>query len=186
MENISKGKFTTIEILGGIGVILSLIFVGIQIRENNRATMSAMASASVDSISAWYVEIGNNDQSSALFYQYLANPDSLSPEQKFQAVMNAHALFLIFQNTYYLAKEGTLETQILHTLTGAIAGVRDQPGLLLFWKQRRSIYLEGFQEYVDALLASDRTVSEGVFGDGNLATPSNKAANAPATQPGTH
>ena len=186
MGNISKGKFTTVEILGAIGVILSLIFVGIQIRENNRATMSAMASASVDSISTWYVEIGNNDQSSALFYQYLANPDSLSPEQKFQAVMNIHGLFLLFQNTYYLANEGTLETQIQHTLTEAIVGVRDQPGLVLFWKQRRSIFLRGFQEHVDTILASDRTVSEGVFSDGNLAAPSKKPANAPVTQPGTH
>ena len=167
MGNISKGKFTTVEILGAIGVILSLIFVGIQIRENNRATMSAMASASVDSISTWYVEIGNNDQSSALFYQYLANPDSLSPEQKFQAVMNVHGLFLIFQNTYYLANEGTLETQILYTLTEAIAGVRDQPGLLLFWKQRRSIFSKDFQEYVDSILASDRVASEGLYSEGD-------------------
>ena len=186
MENINKRKFTTIEILGAIGVILSLIFVGIQIRENNRATMSAMASASADSASAWYVEIGNNDQSSTLFYQYLANPNSLSPEQKFQAVMNLHGLFLIFQNTYYLANEGTLEAQIQHTLTEAIAGVKGQPGLLLFWKQRRSIFLKGFQDYVDAILASDRTVSEGVFSAGNLTPSSNDAANVPATQSGTN
>lgn len=186
MENINRAKITTVEILGAVGVILSLIFVGIQIRDNNRATMSAMASASVDSISAWYVEIGNNQQSSTLFYQYLANPDSLPPEQKFQAVMNLHGLFLIFQNTYSLANEGTLETQIQHTLTEAIAGVKEQPGLLLFWKQRRSIFLEGFQEYVDSILASDRTVSEGVFSNSKLATPSNKSANASSKQSGTH
>jgi hypothetical protein len=186
LENNSKRKYTTVEILGAIGVILSLIFVGIQIRENNRATMSAMASASVDSVSAWYLEIGNNDQSSALLYQYLSNPNSLSPQQSFQAVMNLHGLFLIFQNTYYLANEGTLETQIQYRLTEAIAGVKDQPGLRLFWKQRRSIFLKGFQEYVDSILASDRKNSEGLYSDGNLATPSNKAAEVPATQSGMH
>ena len=186
MTNDTKMKLTFVEILGALGVILSLIFVGIQIRESNRATMSAMASASVDSISAWYVEIGNNDQSSRLFYQYLANPDSLLPEQKFQAVMNLHGLFLIFQNTYYLANEGTLETQIQHTLTEAIAGVKEQPGLLLFWKQRRSIFMEGFQDYVDSILTSDRKVSEGVFSESFQTIPSNKAANVPAAQAGTH
>ena len=186
MTNDSKVKLTFVEILGALGVILSLIFVGVQIRESNRATLSAMASASVDSISAWYVEIGNNDQSSALFYQYLANPDSLSPEQKFQAVMNLHGLFLIFQNTYYLANEGTLETQIQHTLTEAIAGVKEQPGLLLFWKQRRSIFMKGFQNYVDSILSSDRKVSEGVFSDSFKATSSGSTAIAPAAQPGAH
>ena len=163
MVNGGKRKLTLVEMMGGVGVILSLIFVGIQIRENNRATMSAMASASVDSISAWYFEIGNDDQSSALLYQYLANPSSLSPEQKFQAAMNLHGLFLIFQNTYYLVNEGTLEQSILHSLTEAIVGVKEQPGFLLFWKQRRSIFLEGFQEYVDSLVASDRKASDGLF-----------------------
>jgi len=186
MVNGSKRKFTLVEILGGMGLILSLIFVGIQIRENNRATMSAMASASVDSISTWYVEIGNEDQSSALFYQYLANPSSLSPEQKFQAAMNLHGLFLIFQNTYYLANEGTLEKRILHSLTEAIAGVKAQPGLLLFWKQRKSLFLKGFQEHVDLILTSERSASEGLFSDANLVPPSNKAANPPTTQSGTH
>jgi hypothetical protein len=100
--------------------------------------------------------------------------------------MNLHGLFLIFQNTYYLANEGTLETQIQYRLTEAIAGVKDQPGLRLFWKQRRSIFLKGFQEYVDSILASDRKNSEGLYSDGNLATPSNKAAEVPATQSGTH
>ena len=183
-ENVFEARVT--EILGGMGLILSLIFVGIQIRESNRATMSAMASASVDSISTWYVEIGNDDQSSALLYQYFANPSSLSPEKKFQAAMNLHGLFLIFQNTYYLANEGTLEEQILHSLTEAIFAVKAQPGLLLFWKQRKYIFLKGFQEYVESILTSDRSVSEGLFSDANLVPPSNKAANPPTTQSGTH
>jgi hypothetical protein len=186
MVNGRKRKFTLVEILGGMGLILSLIFVGIQIRENNRATMSAMASASVDSISAWYVEIGNDEQSSALIYHYLGDPNSLSAEKRFQAAMNLHGIFLIFQNSYYLVNEGTLEQSILHSLTGAIIGIKEQPGFLLFWKQRRYIYLEGFQVYVDSLVASDRKASEGLFGDPNLVPPSNKAANPPTTQSGTH
>jgi hypothetical protein len=143
------------EILGALAVVLSLAFVGIQIGENNRATKSAMASASVDSITAWYVEIGNNEQSSALLYHYLGDPNSLSAEKRFQAALNLHGLFLIFQNSYYLVNEGTLEQAILRSLTEAIVGIKEQPGFHLFWKQRRSIFLEGFQEYVDSLVASD-------------------------------
>jgi hypothetical protein len=54
------------EFIGVSVVIISLIFVGIQIRESNRATMSAMAIASIDKTTAWYVELGNNSESSAI------------------------------------------------------------------------------------------------------------------------
>jgi len=181
----SKNKFSLTGIRGGFAVIVSLVFVGVQIRENNRATMSAMASSIADSTTAWYVELGNNEQSSAMFYHYLADPNSLSAEERFQAAMNLHGLFLIFQNSYYLANEGTLELSILHSLTEAIVGVKDQPGFQLFWMQRRSIFLEGFQEYVDTLLTSDRKVSEGMF-FGTNELPTNKAINSPAAQAGTH
>jgi len=171
MEGDSKSRFAVTEILGALAVILSLIFVGVQIRENNRATMSATASASIDTASAWYYEVGNNEQSSALLYQYLTNPDSLTDEERFQATMNLHGLFLLFQNSYYLANDGTLEQTILHTLTEVVVGIKDLPGFHLFWKQRKSVFSEGFQDYVNSIIASERTVSEGLF-DGTGSIPS--------------
>jgi hypothetical protein len=179
MAGSGRNRLSLTEMLGAVAVVLSLVFVGIQIRENNRATMSAMASASIDSISAWYLEIGNNEQSSALIYHYLSDPNLLSAEERFQAAMNLHGVFLVFQNSYYLANEGTLEHSILHSVTEAIVGIREQPGFQLYWKQRRSIFLEGFQEYVDSILASDRKVSEGLFSDRNLELPSDKAISSP-------
>jgi len=151
------------ETIGVSAVILSLIFVGIQIRENNRATMSAMASASIDQTTTWYVELGNNSESSAILYNYFANPNSLTAEQRFQATINLHGLFLVFQNSYYLVQEGTLEQSILHSLTEAIVGIKKQPGFILFWKQRRSIFLDDFQDYVDSVVATDREASVGLF-----------------------
>ena len=148
--------------------------------------MSAMASASVDSISAWYIEIGNDEQSSALVYRFFVDPNSLSPQERFQATMNIHGLFLVFQNSYYLANEGTLEQSILRSLTAAMLSAKGTPGLHLFWKQRRSIFMEEFQNFVDSILDSDRTVSEGLFGAGNPEPPSNKAIEPPARQAGTH
>ena len=100
--------------------------------------------------------------------------------------MNVHGLFLVFQNSYYLANEGTLERSILRSLTAAMLSAKGTPGLHLFWKQRRSIFMEEFQNFVDSILDSDRTVPEGLFGVGNPEPPSNKAIEPPAKQDGTH
>jgi hypothetical protein len=151
------------EILGALAVVISLIFVGVQINENTRATKSAMASAMVDTSSAWYVELGNSEEASSVLFFFLTDPDSLTDAQRFQATMNLHGLFLVFQNSFYLVEEGTLETEVLHSLTQVVDGVKEQPGLLLYWKQRRYTFSEQFQNYVDSILASSTKAPSRLF-----------------------
>jgi len=116
---------------------------------------------------AWYGEMGNCEQSSALFYNALADPEAQTPEAWLQFVLHLHGLFLAFQNSYYLAIEGTLDDRITQSLTEVIVAVKDQPGFQLFWRQRKAIFFPEFQDYIDATMSSDRQVSEGVYRDIN-------------------
>ena len=151
------------EIFGGIAILISLIFVGFQFKENTKATRSSTATATISAMASWYADIGNNKQSSELFYKFLATPDSIPKEQKIQAIYNLHSMFLIFQNSYFLVKEGTLDARIQESLTVVITGVKDQPGMLYYWKTRKSIFFEEFQAYVDEILHSSGQVSEGIY-----------------------
>jgi hypothetical protein len=119
-------------------------------------------------------------------YRFFVDPNSLSPQERFQATMNLHGLFLVFQNSYCLATEGTLERSILRSLTAAMLSAKGLPELHLFWKQRRSIFMEEFQNFVDSILDSDRTVPEGLSGVGNPESTSNKAIKPRAKQAVTH
>lgn len=147
------------EIFGGIAILISLIFVGIQFKENAKATKSANASATVAAMANWYVEIGNNSESSELFYNFMANPDVLTPQQRFQAVMNLHGLFVIFQNSYYLSKEGTLDSEMQNSLTSVMLGAKDQLGFNFFWEQRKSFFFKEFRLYVEDILINGESIN---------------------------
>ena len=151
------------EIFGGIAILISLIFVGIQFKENTKATRSATALATVSEMTSWYSNIGNSERGSYIFWNFLSNPDSLKPEERFQAIMNIHGAMLAFQNSYYLVKEGTLDQEIQQSLLEIINGIKTTPGFLVFWKARKSIFLMEFQEYVEEIIASKKVTSEGVY-----------------------
>ena len=155
------------EVIGMIVVAVTLIFLTTQMRHNTRATRSATANESVSTVTAWYREIGNSKQSSTLFYNANADPESQTPEEWLQFVLNLHGLFLAFQNGFYLAREGTLDDRINQSLIEVIVGVKDQPGFQLFWRQRRAIFFPEFQDYVDTAMSADRRVSEGLYMDIN-------------------
>jgi len=114
------------EIFGGIAIIVSLIFVGIQFKENTKATKSATANAANAITVAWYSETGNSAQSSQLMWDYVKDPKSItSNAEKYQVTILLHGLFLAFQNSYYLAAEGTLDQNINESLNAALIAVKN-------------------------------------------------------------
>ena len=77
--------------------------------------------------------------------------------------MNIHAAIISFQNSYYLAKEGTLDNQILNTILESIVAIKDLPGWAIYWKERKPFFFTDFQDYVGSLMSLDRKVSEGIY-----------------------
>ena len=68
-------------------------------------------------------------------------------------MMILHAAFLAFQNSFFLAQEGTLDPELREAMTVAIRAIKDLPGMPRYWRQRRSYFLRGFTEYVDGIVA---------------------------------
>ena len=153
------------EIFGMIVVAITLIFLTAQMRENTRATKSATASATAELTATWYFTMGNNPQSSALFWRYLENPDALTTEERFQIILNLHGLFLSFQNSFYLSLQGTLDVEIRQSLTEVIVAIKHTAGIHHFWNARKKIFFKEFQAYIDDVLASEYSVAESLYGE---------------------
>jgi hypothetical protein len=154
------------EVVGMLVVGITLVFLVVQMRQSTKATRSATANHSVSMVAAWYQELGNNAQSSALLFNGLTDPDNCTPEQWHQFVFLEHAVFLTYQNSHYLATQGTLDARITQTITEAIVAIKDQPGFHRFWEQRKAMFYEEFQEFVDTTAASRRRVSHGLYSSG--------------------
>lgn len=152
------------EIIGGFAIIISLIFVGVQFRENTIATKSATANAANGITVAWYTTTGNSAQSSQLMWDYLKEPKSIkSNGEIYQATILIHGLILSFQNSYYLAKQGTLDQNVQESLTAAIRAVKDQPGWKDYWQNRKTLFFVEFRDYVDIIMIAESDVTEGIF-----------------------
>ncbi|MDG1995700.1 MAG: hypothetical protein P8J14_04335 [Emcibacteraceae bacterium] len=158
------------EIIGAIAIIITLAFVGYELKENTKSTKSATASAVAASTSAWYSELGDNEQSSSLFLHFMQNPDALTPELRFQASMKVHGMLVVLQNSYYLMCEGTLDKGILTYISGAILSVHNQPGWKWYWEQRKGMFYKEFQDYIDGLGTDGVLYSQGFFQQSELYT----------------
>ena len=154
------------EIIGGIAILISLIFVGFQFRENTIATKSATANAANAITVSWYTQTGNSAQSSQLMWDYIKDPKSITTSaEKYQATILMHGLILSFQNNYYLANEGTLDQNVQESLTASINAIKNQPGWQEYWKNRESHFFVEFRDYMNSILTSGTEVDEGIYED---------------------
>jgi hypothetical protein len=151
------------EIVGSAAIVVSLIFVGVQLRSNTSATKSATASAASSATTAWYSAVGTSAQASALFFNFMNAPDTLTPQERLQAVLIVHGVLVNFQTSFMLANEGTLDPQIKDTILEAVVVVKDKPGFKYYWEQRRAFFYDQFQEYVEKLMKVERITSNDIF-----------------------
>ena len=151
------------EIIGAFAVVISLVYVGVQVNDSAGAVRSAAANDANVAMQNWYLEIGSDQQTSELFYGALTSQEPLSNEEEFQFLMMFHGIFLAFQNSFLLAEEGTIDVELHEGLTGVILGVKDLPGMKRYWRQRRSYLHSEFADYVDQLLKQESRVAVDIF-----------------------
>jgi hypothetical protein len=152
---------SALEALSVAAVVLSLIFVGLEVNESTRATRSATAAETTATIAEWYTSLSSDPQVSSVLRRFITDPQSLTLEEQYQATMNLHALMLILQNSFYLEEEGTLSPQIRRSMTQAITS---EPGVRFYWEQRKPIFVnEKFIAFVEKTLADGYTHSKDLY-----------------------
>jgi len=151
------------EIIGAFAVVISLVYVGIQVRDSTGAVRAASANDANVALQNWYLEIGTDQQTSEIFYKALMSEEALLASEEFQFLMIFHGVFLGFQNSYWLAEEGTLDRELLESLTVAVLGVKDTPGFVRYWRQRKSYLSSRFADYVDQLLEQETNPSMDLY-----------------------
>ncbi|HEY5622265.1 MAG TPA: hypothetical protein VIV14_00795 [Gammaproteobacteria bacterium] len=145
------------EIIGAVAIVVSLVYVGVQVNDSTRAVRSASANETAAAMSAWYAQLGTNEQASGIFINGMTNPESLSREEMFQFVVQLHGLMLGYQAAYYLSQEGTLDVELQESLTNTILGVRDLPGFAVYWGQRKDLFKASFRQYMENLFITGTT-----------------------------
>lgn len=151
------------EVIGAIAVVISLVYVGIQVNDSVGAARSDSANNANVALQSWYQQIGSDQQSSELFYEALTSEEPLSNHEEFQFLMMFHAVFLALQNSYLLAEEGTIDVELRESLSSVILGVKDLPGTKRYWRQRRSYLHPRYADYVDQIFARESDVRVDIY-----------------------
>ena len=144
------------EIIGGIAIILSLLFVGLQLSENSRQVRSETAHGVTAGLQSWYNGLGTSAQASANFRKGMSAPQTLTPDESVQFLMAVHSVMLIYQTMYYLGVEGTLDDEMNSAMSSALRAAVPSSGFAWYWDQRSDYFTKEFQAFISQIRAGER------------------------------
>lgn len=144
------------QIVAVVGIFASLIFVGLQIRQNTKAIKATSHHAITDSFNA----INNlilSDKKVARIWRLAVwgtteELKELDEEERISVNFMLLANFRIFETLYYQYRNGTLDKKLfdaeLKTLKWAVA----QPGFSAWWPNNPISLSDEFRGFIDGLI----------------------------------
>ena len=137
------------EILGAIAVIGSLLFVGMQIRGNTRATQTAAAHNLTNTFNSVVMSISEDPELSRIWTQQSSDISALSVGDHQRLVLLCIVVLKSFEDVFQHHQMGQMSDDIWDGWQTLILTVCTYPGVRYYWQQRRNFYSRSFQAFLD-------------------------------------
>ena len=139
------------ELIGIAAIVISLIFVGLEIRQSAAATRGATQQALADSAKEASGALVGDETTADLTLRFLTARDwsRFSDVERFRMVILFTSMVRVYESAYYQWSEGNLAPEIWAGWEASIRGVAPMPGVALYWAERRQYFDDRFQDYFE-------------------------------------
>ena len=157
LESQWKGAVLSLEDLGNIGefvaavaVVISLIYLAIQIRQNTRSVRSATAqSASHGIIDINSLLVGDRSITELLLSGSRA-PEELDPVDQTRYLVALSSLFVTFETMFLQQRSGLIEPEYWESRERFLRFLLSFPGVVSWWRRSSALYGDQFRQYVES------------------------------------
>ncbi|MGA7296928.1 MAG: hypothetical protein WBW92_05420 [Rhodanobacteraceae bacterium] len=143
------------DLIGAIAVVVSLVYLAIQIRQNTHAMRAETAREVVASIRANNTTVACDAELFRIFSIITENPSRLSPEDRGRATHLLFNHFRSIEDAHHQYTKGNLDEDIWAGWSRTFSDYINSPGWREYWELRRDYFSSAFARYVDEL-DSDR------------------------------
>src|SRR5689334_7450247 len=137
------------QIVGAIAVIVSLFYVGYQIRQNTSAVRSAAAQTVHEHFARWYQMIAADPELSRITANGLRDYASLTEQERVRFISAFMSFLSYSQNAFLKWREGLLEPQLWLGWEQVMMNLFGAPGGKSFWQNRSYMFGESFRRYIE-------------------------------------
>lgn len=140
------------EIVGAIAVVVSLVYLSIQIRQNTRSNQTSAEIESLQQITNWVRRISTDKDAQRLYDLVAEGSAPLSSEDSRQYLWLMGELFWITESAFAQHQRGFLSQEAWMRFESMLAGCLGSTLVQEWWQNREVPHSVEFRDYVDQLM----------------------------------
>ena len=140
------------EVIGALAVVLTLIYLAVQVRQNSAAIRSSTRSDIARAQMDMNFIMATHPRMAASAYKLLRE-DGLDELDALGASHGVTGAMRMFENQFFAYREGNFSESIWLGYRANIEFLVGQPLFPGFWAERRHLFSGDFREFIDGLIS---------------------------------
>ena len=137
------------EAIAAVGVILSLVYVAVQIRQNTQAIRASSYQSLAEGIAEFQTILVENEDFARIYVQALEDPGKLNPEERLRFDTYVGNFFMKVDVAVDLYKRGMIDDKAMIPYTRYVMYMFEQPYLREWWKVGKEFFSDDLRSYID-------------------------------------
>ena len=148
------------DFLGGIGVVVTLAYLAVQIRKNTRSVRSAALDSISTSISEFMDKVAQDPALTKLWFDGLSGTIELSETDNRRFNLLLISLIRRWENAFHQSQAGVLESASWSGVRTALTVVFSSPGAQAWWERSRGLLSADFVAFAEGAFDAMRNSGE--------------------------
>jgi len=145
------------EIIGAVTVVLSLIYVAVQIRQSTQAQRTENYSRALDRLAAMQSSLSQDDKFSLIFSKGVLDTTNLTSQERLRFTWSLYEAFGAFEFMFHASKTDAIPEEVWRRWSAAVAWWLTFPGVQNWWASRPIPFTDSFTLFVESLLEDNPT-----------------------------
>ena len=141
------------ELIGAVGVIITLIYLAVQIRQNTSALKATSHQEATREAADFVAQIAGDGDIARILSKGGKDWNCLEGDEKLRFSMLLFRVFFNFQNTYNLHQNGGIDEEYWESQLGVMMWFMGMPGVRSWWDVGKIQLRKSFVEFIEQQIA---------------------------------
>jgi hypothetical protein len=141
------------EVLGALGVIVTLGYLAMQIRQNTRSMRSQTYGQALDRVTTLQGRLSESGELADILLRGVARSESLTPEERVRFSWVFYEMFSSFEYIFHQARDGALPDGVWDRWSETLRWWVSFRGVRDWWHGRPAPFTPEFSRFVDECVA---------------------------------
>ena len=140
------------EFVSGIAVVISLVYLAFQVRQNTQSQRTENYARALDRVSTMQARLSVDRDMAELFGTGVLNTRVLKPGQRIQFAWAFYEMFGAFEFMYHQSQAGALPDEVWERWSATLSWWISFPGVRAWWRAKPTPFSSSFSAFVEARL----------------------------------